>query len=287
MSGGPSEMFRALGALVEAPGPAAAPVAEALGLGPLPEAAAYTDLFDFQLYPFASVYLGSEGMLGGEARDRIAGFWRALGETPPVEPDHLAVMLGLYARLGELEAAASEPAAAGRWRHARRAFLWEHLASWLPVYLDKLAALAPPAFYRGWGRLLDAALAAEIPAAGPAAGLPLHLREAPGLADPGDGGYEAFADSLLAPVRSGLVLVRSDLERAARELGLAARVGERRYVLRALLGQDPGATLRWLAAEARAAATLHERRHETLGEIARFWAGRATAAADLLARRAL
>ena len=36
-------------------------------------------------------------MLGGEARDRIAGFWRALGLVPPPEPDHLAVMLGLYA----------------------------------------------------------------------------------------------------------------------------------------------------------------------------------------------
>ena len=95
------EIFRALGALLEPPSPGHERLAAALELGPLPPAADHTDLFDFQLYPYASVYLGAEGMLGGEARDRIAGFWRALGLTPPPEPDHLAVMLGLYAGLCE------------------------------------------------------------------------------------------------------------------------------------------------------------------------------------------
>ena len=64
----------------------------------------HTDLFVFQLQPYASVYLGAEGMLGGEARDRIAGFWRALGASPPSEPDHLATMLALLRRSGEREA---------------------------------------------------------------------------------------------------------------------------------------------------------------------------------------
>jgi hypothetical protein len=76
-------------------------VADLLDLGPLPGEAEYTELFLFQLTPYASVYLGPEGMLGGEALDRIAGFWRALQQEPPVEPDHLAVMLGFYARLME------------------------------------------------------------------------------------------------------------------------------------------------------------------------------------------
>ncbi len=289
-----TELLRALGSLAEPPGPGSAPVAEALGLGPPPDAAAYTDLFVFQLYPFASVYLGAEGKLGGEARDRIAGFWRAIGETPPVEPDHLAVMLALYARLGELERAAAEAnaprfgeratagGAAARWRHVRRAFLREHMASWLPFFLDKLAALEPPPFYRRWGRLLDEALGTEIAAAGPAPELPLHLRQAPGLEDPSDGGYGPFVDSLLAPVRSGLFLVRSDLERAARELAIAARVGERKFVLGALLGQDPAATLGWLAGEARGAAERHRRRAEPLGEIAGFWSRRASATAEIL-----
>src|SRR5215211_6068625 len=145
------ELFRALAVLVEPPGrPGAARVAEALGLGAPPGASAYTDLFVFQLYPYASVYLGAEGMMGGEARDRVAGFLAALGQAVPQEPDHLALMLGAYAWLAESEAAASEGRARASMRSARRAFLWEHLLSWLPVYLDKLGQVAPP-FYRGWG----------------------------------------------------------------------------------------------------------------------------------------
>ena len=87
------ELFRALGSLVETPTPETASVAALLDLGPVPDPAEHSDLFLFQLYPFASVYLGVEGQLGGEARDRVAGFWRSLDEVPPAEPDHLAAMI--------------------------------------------------------------------------------------------------------------------------------------------------------------------------------------------------
>lgn len=45
---------------------------------------------------YASVYLGPDGALGGEGTDRAAGFWRAIGITPPAEPDHLTALLSLY-----------------------------------------------------------------------------------------------------------------------------------------------------------------------------------------------
>ena len=89
------ELFRALAVFAEPPTVKAARVAEAPELGELPTADEYTEVFVFQLYPYASVYLGAEGMIGGEARDRVAGFWRALGQMPPAEPDHLSVMLAL------------------------------------------------------------------------------------------------------------------------------------------------------------------------------------------------
>src|SRR5215213_11255939 len=102
------ELFRALAVFAEPPErPGAARVAEALGLGGVPTADAYTDVFVFRLYPYASVYLGSEGMLGGEARDRVAGFLAALGQAVPQEPDHLALLLGAYARLSEAEGEAA------------------------------------------------------------------------------------------------------------------------------------------------------------------------------------
>jgi hypothetical protein len=81
-SGGLLELLRALAALAEPPSEAQERVAPALGLA-APDAAAPTEVFTLQLPPYASVYLGGEGMLGGEARDRVAGFLRALGVTPP------------------------------------------------------------------------------------------------------------------------------------------------------------------------------------------------------------
>ena len=275
------ELFRALAALVEPPTDSgAAQVAEALGLGQPPEASEHTELFAFQLYPYASVYLGAEGMMGGEARDRVAGFLAALGLVPPAEPDHLSVMLAIYARLCELGEGEADPARRDGWRRARRAFLWEHLLSWLPAYLDKLRGLAPP-FYAHWGALLEEALLEEARAAGPPTTLSLHLREPLNLIDPRAAGYEAFLSSLLAPARAGLIITRADLSRAARALGLGTRVGERRFMLRALFGQDARATLGWLAREADDWGVRHRRHEDVFGPAARVWRGRAEAAAAL------
>jgi TorA maturation chaperone TorD len=276
------ELFRALGSLVETPTPETASVAALLDLGPVPDTAAYSDLFLFQLYPFASVYLGLEGHLGGEARDRVAGFWRALDETPPTEPDHLATLLGLYARLTELERTAAGSGARSVWRRTRHACLWEHLASWVPTFLAKLRDIAPP-FYDGWGELLEVAIEQEIADLGALDRLPLALRVAPPMPDPrASSGSGEFLAALLSPVRSGLVLTRSDLARAGRELGLGLRVGERRFILRAMLGQDPEVTLGWLAGEAAGWAQRHDRTASVAPELADFWIGRAAATASLL-----
>jgi TorA maturation chaperone TorD len=272
------ELFRALAVLAEPPTEESLRVADALGLGAQPGAEEYTGLFVFELYPYASVYVGSEGMLGGEARDRVGGFWRALGQVPPAEPDHLPVMLALYARLCEL--VEEEGAARANWPTARKAFLWEHLLSWLPVYLTKLADIAPP-FYQRWGEVLMKALLAEIEAVGRQELLPLHLREAGGLVDPREGEGD-FWQSVLTPARSGMILTRADLRRAGRALGCGVRMGERKFVLKALAAQDARATFDWLTEEAAAWEKRHRSFEKTLGTVAGAWAAKAEAAGKLL-----
>lgn len=268
------ELLRSLAALAEPPGRETPRIAELLELGTPPAPADYDDLFLFQLYPYASVYLGPEGMLGGEARDRIAGFWRILEQTPPPEADHLALVLALYARLCELESEASDTDSAGRWRHLRTTILWEHVLSWVPAYLEKLQDLASP-FYQAWGKLLRKVLKQEVLEIGQQELLPLHLREAPTLPDPAAEGGEAWLESLLSPVRSGIILVRNDLVKAGRDLQLATRVAERRYALKALLGQDPAATLDWLATEATTWQDRHRQWHDFSGPVSDFWSQRA------------
>ena len=275
------ELFRALASLVEPPTEMTARVAGALGLGPAPGAAEHTETFVFQLYPYASVYLGAEGMMGGEARDRVAGFWRALGQTPPAEADHLSVMLALYARLCELEEGAKDERAREGWRGARRAMLWEHLSSWLPAYLGKLEEVGAP-FYRGWGRVLAGSLAEEAAAVGRQETLSAHLRAAPVVVDPRAASADEFITSLLAPARSGMIVVRADLKRAAGELELAPRPGGRAFVLRSLLAQDARAALGWLAREAEAWAARHAEARAAYGETAAAWERRARDTARLL-----
>jgi TorA maturation chaperone TorD len=286
-----AEAFRALGVLAEPPEAAHAAIAAALGLPGVPSPSDYTDLFVTHLYPYASVYVGADGMLGGDARDRIAGFWRALHLAPPAEPDHLAALFGLYATLRDREEDEEVPARRLSCRLARSALLWEHLLSWLPPYLDRLETIAP-AVYRAWGALVRETLAAEAAdaAAGPwgrprsgwSGTLPLHLRAAPPLPDPRRDGAQTFIDGLLAPVRCGLILTRADLARAARDLGLGLRIGERRFVLAALLSQAPDAVLAWLAGEAEACAAAHAGHRPLTGAVAEFWTARAASTAALL-----
>lgn len=286
-----ADLWRALGSLTGPPSPERERVAGALELGPLPDRSDYTDLFVLGLQPYASIYLGPEGMLGGEARDRIAGFWQAVGRTPPSEPDHLALLLGLYGSLVEEEG--EDAPVQALTRHARTALFHEHLAPWLFPWLLKMEEEAGP-FHRRWARLLRRVLeeeaevlgaASEMPGAEAAAvptaaGLPAHLAQAPpalGVAD------DDLSDRLLTPVRSGLILTRSDLARASRERGLPLRIGERRFALRNMLQAAPDDTVAWLRKEAVRWSQRHRRWEAAGGAAARFWRERAERTARVLA----
>jgi TorA maturation chaperone TorD len=290
-----AELIRALGVLLDEPAGEHGAVARAVGLPAAPESGAFARLFVLNLYPYASVQVGDEGMMGGEARDRVAGFWRAVGLTPPPEPDHLGALLGLWAALEEGAGSGNEAERVMQ-RQAVDALLWEHLLPWAPAYLARARELGDP-YYAGWaGILLElleerAGPVTERMASGEAksASLPLHLRAAPGLPDPRTpvrGAGERFMDALLAPVRSGMILTRLDLLRAGRQLGLGVRVGERKYTLRALFGQDPQATLGWLSEEAEAWARRHGNQEAAFGPIARYWRDRAQQTAALLSELA-
>jgi TorA maturation chaperone TorD len=272
------EMFRALGALCEPPDPAHARLAAALRLPAPPNAAAFTEVFVFHLVPYAAPYLSPDGMLGGDTADRVAGFWRALGITPPAEPDHLATLLGLYAALSEQEQATREAARRCALRDARRALLWEHLLTWVPPYTQAISALSSR-FHGAWARLLRKALLDEARWLDAPPTPPLHLREVADLPGIGSG---AFVRAVLAPARSGLVLTRHDLAGAAAAMGMGTRIGGRALILRALISQDQAATYRWLARQAAGWAIRHRASDPPLAGIAPHWYGRAEATRRLL-----
>lgn len=167
------------------------------------------------------------------------------------------MLLSLYASCAEIGGEVG--------RHLRHALLWEHLLSWLPAWLLRLDEVAPEP-YVAWGHLLRVALLEEAKELGPPVALPLHLRMAPPV--------EGLA-SLLAAVRSGVLLTRADLGRAARTVGLGLRQGERRYALDALLAQEPGAVLGWISNEARRQARLYRLLPGQWQAVSEHWADRA------------
>jgi Nitrate reductase delta subunit len=250
---GRCELLRALGAVADSPA-AARSVGPALGLGPVTDAE-HTDAFVLNCPPYASIYLGPQGAIGGEGADRVAGFWRAIGLTPPAEPDHLAALLALYAHLGE--------AALTDWQAV---LFWEHLWPWLPAYLDAVTDLDIPTV-ANWADLTQRALTAEVGTLPGCPRQPLALREAPPPSDD-------LVELLTVPVRGGVILTRKSLAEGAARAGVGFRIGERRFALRAMLDQDPRATLAWLAGE----ADQWQRRHRDrvpADDVTGWWAARA------------
>jgi hypothetical protein len=271
------ELLRALGAVPDSPA-AARGVGPALGLGPVSDAE-HTDAFVLNCPPYAAIYLGPEGAIGGEGADRVAGFWRAIGISPPAEPDHLAALLGLYARLGEATTEARRPATAAALAQSQAVLFWEHVWPWLPAYLDAVTDLAVPSL-TGWADLARRALAAEYARQPPCPRRPLALRAAPPGAQPGVS-PAGLAELATIPVRSGLILTRRRLAEGAGQAAVGFRIGERRFALRAMLEQDPRATLGWLAGEAGRWRQRH--RGRAPGDpITGWWAARAARTTQVL-----
>jgi nitrate reductase delta subunit len=267
VSAGRWELLRALGAVAGAPADALA-VLSALGLAGCDDAA-HTSVFVLNCPPYASVYLGGEGGLGGEAADRVAGFWRAIEMEPPAPADHLTGLLSLYAQLGE-----AGPSLA----HARSALFFEHLWSWLPGYLDAVGELGVPAL-TAWAGVLTEALGAERDCY-EAGSLPVALRGAPPPAG-GDCGVGELLDTLIAPVRSGMILTRRAVASGAGQAGAGHRIGERRFALRAMLEQEPAGTCAWLAGEASRWSARHVTRWPD-DPVRQWWAARAARTAAVL-----
>ena len=267
------EVLRALAVVAEG-GEGLERVAAALDLGGPVDMAAHVELFDFQLYPYASVYLGAEGMLGGEARDRVAGFWKALRLEPPTEPDHLASLLGLLAALQERAATEPEPARRALLDQAVHALLWEHLLSWLPLWVERaLERTEGP--LRRWTELLFQTMAALAVAVGPPSSPPATLACAPSGLSAEELRRDGLAAQLLAPVRTGAIVLREDLRRLADDLGLGLRAGERRFAMQSLLDQDRAGTLTWLASFIGGQASRTEGWPTAWSPVMGFWANRA------------
>ncbi len=275
-----SELLRAFGAAALNPPTQSQHVFDALEL-PRMSPAQYTDAFVLSLPPHAAIHLGVDGKLGGDAFSRIRSFWHVLGLDAPADPDHLGLLLMLYAELTDAELESRTAVGRQRLAHVRSTLLNEHIWSWAPGYLTAVGAMGVTPV-TAWAAALLEALRIEV-VDSPAALLPVALRSCP---PPGDIGADLddLLDVLLAPIKSGIVLTRHDLVDAAAFASAGYRHGERRYTLKALLQQEPDGIRRWLVGHARRWVALH--RAQAIGgsgDPSVWWTQRAEATCALLA----
>jgi TorA maturation chaperone TorD len=199
-------------------------------------AAAYENLFGFNLYPYQGVFLTADGLVGGAEADRVRQAYAAAGWSPlaTVSPDHLgqelAFLAHLYTDLARQTSVAALPEAA---RAAPQRFLAEHLACWLPPFVLAVRRRGQALYTAVCDLLLELAVsdlpdgAVTMPAPG------ARLPDVPPL-DPAQAGIREIATFLLCPPYSGLYLARDDLADLGRRHGVAAGVGERARILNGL-----------------------------------------------------
>lgn len=276
------ELIRALGVFCEPPKDEHIKLAEILGFSESPCSDIYQEIFCDNLPPYASIYTSNEGIVGGEALGRISGFWQALQRDVPHEPDHLSRLLGLAAFLQESQASEQEPARAVLIERSLAALFWEHLLPWLPMYLDRIESFGKGTVYDDWAKLLSETLICKFETLGPLENLPRHLDASSRLLDPRRSGATQFLSSLLAPVQSGFILLREDLNNISAEIGIPTEDRERQGILKDLLREEPKQTLEGLAKVAYERSYYTSERWGLLGSLCLHWERRAKESGELL-----
>ncbi|MEQ1568351.1 MAG: molecular chaperone TorD family protein [Myxococcota bacterium] len=117
----------------------------------------FTKITVVSLVPYGSFYLRDDARIEAGLGNPLVAFYRRygfevdLGAARALSPDHLGISLEFLSVLAATEAAA---AADGRddyaadARRVSRAFLWDHLGAWAPVYLLAVQRSAETELYR-------------------------------------------------------------------------------------------------------------------------------------------
>ncbi len=244
-------------------------------------------LFVKELPPFASIYLSSEGNIGGESRSVIAGFYSALGIPTPSDPDHLASLLrllsGILSKEAELSSAGWDAVDQGRLAsvsRARSVLVNDHLATWLPAYLLRAKEVAPRPLM-GWVLCALDLISVMVG----------ECQDAPPVPQEPYGNYvppnssEELISWITTPSRSGIIVTHWDISNIAESLGLALRIGRKRFVLEELWGQAGTEVVGFIEAMAVHQVKLFDEYSGDLPSL-QAWSAKAVGTMQLLATKA-
>jgi putative dimethyl sulfoxide reductase chaperone len=199
-------------------------------------------LFGMSVFPFETVFLAEDGLLGGTVTESVthayyeAGYQSDDSETA----DHIGNELGLMAFLCGAESDAREDEVVQAIYHTiqlQRQFLDNHLLCWLPSLVLAIHQQGDEAFSVIADLVLDLVLkhrqSLYDDPMHPTQ--PLILPATPNILDDGKTGLKDIADFLLTPVYTGHYLSRNDITRIGGQFRLPSGFGKRHQMLTNLL----------------------------------------------------
>jgi len=202
-------------------------------------AANHHQLFGFNIFPYAAIFLDSDGLLGGRLTNAVLTTYHQMGYQSDgivTSSDHIGHELGLLGFLSQAEAEAWEDnqiAAAQQWRKWQREFLQTHLLRWLlpfivavqyhddPFY-EALAGLTLDLIHEQYTELVEGLSTPHVP---------FSLPSAPALLSEEKTGLREIANFLVIPVHSGFYLSRHQIGKLANQLQLPCGFGSRQQML--------------------------------------------------------
>lgn len=262
-------------------------------------AADHHHLFRFNLFPYQSIFLDAEGLLGGAESDRVRRSYRLCGFAVEEDgnPDHIGHELNLMAFLCGAERDAWEDGEAETARHMRqrqRDFLQSHLLLWIfPLTVG--VRRQGQRFYGALADLTlelihDHALALERDGALPEA-TAFRLPDPPALLKKNKTGLKEIAAYLVTPPYAGLFISRDAIGQLGRELEIPRGFGDRQQTLVNLMRSAAQydafpALLEALQEMVREWAVAYSDQQDKMPELApfcRLWQARVEKTARLLA----
>ncbi len=217
-------------------------------------AANHQTLFGFQLFPYESIFLGTDGLLGGAISEAVRAAYTAAAHEPTGRagaPDHLGEQLGLLAHLctAEAEAWADEQLiTAQRLQQTEHHFLRSHLLRWLVPCTTAIQRHADP-FYTQLATITVALVANHYTSAATSTATSTATFTAtaadtpttwtppapPALLADSSTSLKDIVNCLTTPLHSGLFLSRHLIEQLGRAHRIPRGFGSRQQMLTNLL----------------------------------------------------
>ena len=195
-------------------------------------------LFGMNVFPYETVYLTADGLLGGYITESVTKLYDEAGYQPDdsVTADHIANQLGLMAFLCSAEAEAREDEvtqAIYHMLHLQRQFLDQHLLHWLPSFVMSIHQQRYEAFSIIADLILDLAFdhRQSLDDDLMHSRQPLSLPPIPNILDDEKTGLKDIAEYLLTPIYTGIYLSRDDISRIGNQFRLPRGFGKRDQML--------------------------------------------------------